>query len=330
MPRKLILTNSQSPGDVVMLTAAVRDLHALHPGEFLTDIRTPTPDLWLHNPHITPLHEREDGVEIIECHYPLIHQSNQRPYHFIHGFMEYLGEHLGVRIMPLLFKGDIHLSDEEKVAPFSGEAQIGGKPFWLIVCGGKFDFTIKWWEASRFQEVVDRFRGRIQFVQVGERDHHHPPLEHVIDLRAKTTLRELIRLVYHAQGVICPVTLIMHLAAAVETSFAGPPNRPCVVVAGGREPPHWEAYPFHQFLHTVGMLDCCADGGCWRSRAYPLGDGDLKDDPSSLCLDLTGKLPRCMDMITADAVVTAIEGYFAAGLYSYCRSLPNTFSTRTL
>ena len=39
---KLILRNSQSPGDIVMLTAAVRDLHACRPGQFLTDVRTPS------------------------------------------------------------------------------------------------------------------------------------------------------------------------------------------------------------------------------------------------------------------------------------------------
>ena len=32
--RKLILENSQSPGDIVMLTAALRDLHRCYPGTF--------------------------------------------------------------------------------------------------------------------------------------------------------------------------------------------------------------------------------------------------------------------------------------------------------
>ena len=119
-PRKFIFTNHQSPGDIVMLTAAVRDLHATFPGDFLTDVRTSCPDLWLHNPHLTPLTEDDPEAEVLPCHYPLIHQSNQRPYHFIHGFIEYLGERLGIRILPRQFKGDIHLSEEEKEAPFPG------------------------------------------------------------------------------------------------------------------------------------------------------------------------------------------------------------------
>ena len=42
----------------------------------------------------------------------------------------------------------------------------------------------------------------------------------MIDLVGKTSLRELIRLIYRADGVLCPVTLAMHLAAAVETRAA--------------------------------------------------------------------------------------------------------------
>ena len=105
----------------------------------------------------------------------------------------------------------------------------------------------------------------------------------------------------------------MHLAAAVEVKPGMPLNRPCVVVAGGREPPHFTAYPHHQFIHTVGALLCCDNGGCWKSRAVPLGDGDVNDRPDALCVDPVGTLPRCMDMITADDVIRRIELYFQGG-----------------
>lgn len=317
MARKLIFTNFQSPGDIVMLTAAVRDLHLCHPGEFVTDVRTSCPDLWLHNPWLTPLSESDPDVEVFPCHYPLIHRSNQLPYHFIHGFMEYIGERLGVRIFPRHFKGDIHLSEDERHGVWSFGKLLGDGVYWLIAAGGKFDFTVKWWDPARYQAVVDHFAGRIQFVQVGEKDHHHPPLNGVIDLRGKTTLRELLGLMHRAQGVVCPVTLHMHLAAAVDTSPGRPLNRPCVVIAGGREPPHWEAYPFHQFHHTVGMLECCALGGCWKCRVFPLGDGDSKDLLPALCADVVGSLPRCMDMISTEDVVRSIEKHFTSGLYSF-------------
>jgi ADP-heptose:LPS heptosyltransferase len=312
--RKLILKNSQSPGDILMLTAAVRDLHRSCPGQFLTDVRTPCPGLWEHNPHITKLSESDKSVQVIDCHYPLIHKSNHGPWHFLHGFTYFLADQLEIKIQPSEFRGDIHLSEREKSWISQVQEIAGGRvPFWIIVAGGKYDFTIKWWDVKRYQEVVNILSEKILFVQVGERRHYQPALENVIDLRGKTSLRQLVRLVYHSQGVLCPVTFAMHLAAAVPVKGGKPKNRPCVVVAGGREPPHWEAYPHHQFIHTVGALRCCDHGGCWKARTRPLGDGDKKDQPESLCVDVVGDLPRCMDMITPGEVVCRIERYFEGG-----------------
>jgi hypothetical protein len=88
-------------------------------------------------------------------------------------------------------------------------------------------------------------------------------------------------------------------------------------VAGGREPTQWEAYPHHQFIHTIGALPCCESGGCWKARAVPLGDGDVKDEARNRCDDLVGALPRCMDMISAEEVCRRIEMYFSGGAVRY-------------
>ena len=123
--RKLILTNYQAPGDIVMLTAAVRDLHRCYPGQFLTDVRTSCPALWAGNPHLTPLEAGDPDVTVVDCHYPLIHSSNDRPSHFLHGFIEFLNERLGLQIKPTFFRGDIHLSESEKAAPSEVEKITG-------------------------------------------------------------------------------------------------------------------------------------------------------------------------------------------------------------
>ncbi|MFQ5731659.1 MAG: glycosyltransferase family 9 protein [Planctomycetaceae bacterium] len=312
--RRLILRTFQSPGDVVMLSAAVRDLHTAHPGRFVTDVRTAADAVWEHNPHLTPLREGDPGVETLDMHYPLIHESNRRPYHFLHGYAQFLAQHLGVDVPVTQFRGDIFLSDPERRAPVRS-----GIPehFWIVVAGGKYDFTAKWWDPASFQSVVDHFRSRITFVQCGEAGHWHPRLSGVIDLVGRTDLREFIRLMYHADGVLCPVTLAMHLAAAVETKPGRLSHRPCVVVAGGREPAHWEAYPRHQFLSTNGALPCCAGGGCWKSRCQLVGDGDEKDrrnvceQPVDVGPDL--RIPRCMQMIKPADVIRRIELYFEGG-----------------
>ncbi len=332
--RKLILKNSQSPGDIVMLTAAVRDLHKSHPEKFLTDVRTPCGPLWENSPYLTEIKDEDPEAEHIDCDYPLIHRSNTSPYHFIHAFHQFLSERLKVRVEPTDFKGDIHLAPPEKrwISQVQEITRID-VPFWIVAAGGKKDFTIKWWDTQRFQKVVNHFKGRVLFVQIGEKGHHHPALQNVLDLRGKTDLRQVVRLMYHAQGVLCPVTMLMHLAAAVPTKPSRALNRACVVVAGGREPMQWEAYPHHQYIHTNGALMCCDNGGCWKARTVPLGDGDDKDKPDNLCVDVVTKeirgiggnkkavetypLPRCMDMITAEEVARRVEFYFTGGAAAY-------------
>jgi ADP-heptose:LPS heptosyltransferase len=320
-PKKLLLYSSQSPGDIVMLTAAIRDLHLSHPFKYVTAVDTSASAIWENNPYIGEVkHHKKDNkiildekAELIECHYPLINHCN-RPYHFIHGYVQYLEEVLGERIPVTDFKGDIHLSNEEK-SWISQVEETGYKGnFWIIVAGGKQDFSSKWWDPLRYQAVVDYFGGLVKFVQVGEAGHVHPKLSGVIDLVGKTDIRQLIRLVYHSIGVLSPVTFAMHLAAAVEVKPGNPRNRACVVVAGGREPPHWEAYPHHQFIHTNGALLCCDNGGCWTSRCQKIGDGDAKDYVNTCKLPvMVGPdllIPRCMDMITVDEVIRRINLYY--------------------
>lgn len=317
MRRKLIIHNFQSPGDIVMLTAAVRDLNKAHGSKFDIDVRTSCGHLWENNPHITHIDDKDPDAEIVTLGYDLIHSSNTNAYHFIHGFRKQLEKHLGLVIPAGDFKGDIHISDKEK--SWSSQIQdLTGKdtPFWIINAGGKTDYTCKWWDTSRYQQVVDALKDRVQFVQVGalEKNHNHEALSGVIDLRGKTDLRQLVRLVYHSSGIICPVTLLMHLAAAVEVRPGRClQSRPCVVIAGGREPVQWEAYPNHAYLHTQGKLPCCDKGGCWKSRVVPLDDGD-KSKNDSLCLvpvELKGGtvIPRCLDMISADDVVRHVNEY---------------------
>ena len=113
-----------------MLTAAVRDLHLCYPNQFETDVRSAGPELWENNPYVTPLVEGDPGVESIECSYPLINHANQRPYHCLHGFIEFLNETLQLSIKPTRFKGDIHLSAQE----LETRARIISQDLRCLVC----------------------------------------------------------------------------------------------------------------------------------------------------------------------------------------------------
>jgi len=311
---KVFIKNNQSPGDIVMLTAAVRDLKLAHP-DIEVGVKTAAGQIWENNPHINHTMKECDADRVIKAEYPLIQKSNQLPYHFIHGFRKDLEEKLNIKIPVTAFHGDIHLSDDEK-GWMSQVEEIGHKePFWIILAGGKYDFTAKWWNPHYYQRVVNKLSPEVKFVQCGSLDHWHPPLDNVINFLGKTDIRQFIRLVYHAQGVVCPVTFAMHLAAAVPMKEDKPKNRPCVVIAGGREPAQWEAYPHHRYLSTNGSLLCCDNGGCWKSRCEKVGDGDEKDE--NLCenpVQAFGvKIPKCMDMIKPDDVVRSVRQYFNGG-----------------
>ncbi len=197
--------------------------------------------------------------------------------------------------------------------------------FWIIMAGGKRDFTAKWWSPKYYQRVVDHFKGRITFVQCGEKGHWHPPLKNVVSLIGKTDLRQFIRLIYHSVGVVSPVTFAMHAAVAIECKH-GMLNRPAVIIAGGREPSQWEKYPNHRFMETTGALKCCDNGGCWKSRCQKVGDGDKKDTEEELCMHpvrLKGKInvPKCMFMIKPEDVIRAIEMYYLGGVLEYGSSI---------
>jgi hypothetical protein len=48
-----------------------------------------------------------------------------------------------------------------------------------------------------------------------------------------------------------------------------------------------------------------------------LGDGDQKDRPENLCVDVKDGLPHCMDMVTPGIVIQRIDSYFQGGAVRY-------------
>lgn len=338
--RKLIFKNFQGPGDIVMLTAAIRDLHRNFPGEFITDVRTTSMSLWENNPYVGVgnghmLDEEDPDVEVFDLGYPLINQSNDGPYHFSEAFTVELEKILDINIRDRLQKGDIHIGPHEDVYGWTERStwfkEYGLDPnveYWVIDAGHKHDFTAKFWGSKKFQKVVEMLQGKVQFVQIGHVAHVHPPLEGVVNLIGKTDDRQLIRLIWSASGVLTPVSYPMVLAAAIPVKHGtckGKQTRPCVVVAGGREPTAWQAYTNHQFIHTCGCLPCCDRGGCWASRVYPIGDGDHKDE-KHMCLNVVNdgdeEIPFCMHMITPEDVVRRIEMYHQF----YSEDKPKTYT----
>jgi len=288
-------------GDEVVFTGVVRELKRETGWQFR--VITDRPDLWVGNPHIEGIGEAEGEDQVLkENHCPPYHQMNHVPLHFLEQFLRNVRDALGLtgtyRVSK--FAGEVMPTPEEMLSPpFDLPPR-----YWIIVAGWKQGVPAKAWPTSFYQEVVDTLQGRIQFVQSGIRESWHPPLRHVTNVVGKTTLRQLIRLIFHAEGVLCPITSIMHLAAAIPAApLSGFAIRPCVVVAGGRESPHYINYPLHRVISTVGQLDCCAAGACGKSHFGP-GHCPL---PTAVDTEL---IPKCMTLIEPRDVVAAIEFYY--------------------
>ena len=64
--------------------------------------------------------------------------------------------------------------------------------------------------SDRSQAVVDHFKEPHSVCAVRREDaeaHTSPALDGVIDLVGKTDMRQVVRLMYHAHGTVCPVTM---------------------------------------------------------------------------------------------------------------------------
>jgi ADP-heptose:LPS heptosyltransferase len=318
-PKKILLLNRLAPGDILVMTNAIRDLQLAHPGKYQVDVRTPCNEIFNNNPYITKLQYSEDiyeqynqdfqkaerwkkhpkyntefigDVMVLDAHYPLIHKSGTLGSHFSEGHRQFLEDALEIVIPQTDLRPQIFLSQDEQawVSPARVKGGVEGK-YWVINAGSKDDVSLK--QYPYYQEVVNLLKDKITFIQIGQKAHNHKPLEGVIDMVGQTNLRELFRLIYRAEGVISCVSLPMHIAAAF--------SKPCVVVAGAREGTRWELYPNHQFLYVNGCLACAPYDGCWRGKP---------DD----CNNKKGGIPRCMLLIRPGDVAWAVQRYYEGGM----------------
>lgn len=316
-PRRIILIHKRAPGDTAVMTALPRDIHAAHPGAFEIGVDTNCMSLWENNPHVVPVKElkKRGTVEHIKLTYGKgIRDQNFETIHFLAYFHKDFEVQARTHVPLTLPYPDLHLSETEKTVPL-----INGR-YWAFLSGGKSDFTAKVWSSAYWQETIDQLVALgIPCVQIGGADkgHWHPEVKNVLNLVGKTSLRDMLRVLYHADGVICGVTGAMHMAAGLQ--------KPCVVLGGGREAWWWEAYVRenrglggadiaaklenpHRYLHTIGLLDCCQLYGCWKNKVVK-----THDDPS-VCKYPVIKpgqtVPKCLDMITPTHVIEAVMSYY--------------------
>lgn len=290
------MRQSQSPGDILTMTRAVADLKNTYP-EYLIDVRTPCPEIWENNPHLTRLEDADPEVEKYDITYDEINQSGFTGEHFMDAFRHDIEKKLGVQVIRYGNSPELWVSDLERTWINQVEVEFGWKgPFWILNAGWKPDNELKWY--PRWQEVVDLwndyFKGTVRICQIGSAAHQHPPLRGVYSLVGKTDLRQLIRLGWWAHGSLGPLSFQFVMSAAL--------RQPHVVVAGGKEGVRWHLYPHGRFVHTNGALKCCLWDGCW------------KGGKKGLCVDLLDEVPRCFRLIEPYMIVDAVKMYYQGGV----------------
>lgn len=306
-PIRVRLAHHLSPGDSLALSAAIRSLHTAYPGEYVVDLDCTARELYQNNPDVVKL--TEWGL-FGEVHYNSINKANEEPHHYLEAMCRGVSD-IVKRPVPLAVNRPVLvLSEAEK--EWSGpllEIAPEPVPFALVSCGHKRDYSCKGFGPSIAQEVVDHFRGRIQFAQIGTSNEVHPKLDGVVDLIDRTDIRGLARLAYHSQFGVGPVTLLQLIYAALSKSY--------LCMAGGREARSWLTFPSQIDLSAHGMLDCCRLTSCWKSRVVPLGDNSPGD--RSLCslpVVMSGgeTIPRCHQLVGSGGIVAAIDRLIAGGV----------------
>ena len=242
-------------GDDLLCTAVARELKKRGAGRIVMLSRHPS--LFQNNPDIHAVYRRGyptagrrryAGYSTIIPQYarydPLTDKDFNPRAHFIETMCGMAGISGELEIKPY-----IHLTDDEKRNGNLVSRQL------VIHTGGLTGdgrMMNKEWCEGRFQNVVDRLRGEVNFVQLG--NSYEPPLTGVFDLRGKTTLRESAGILSQSMAFIGLAGFQMHLARAVDCRG--------VIVYGGREDPAVSGYECNENLQ--GLPPCAP---CWqRSR----------------------------------------------------------------
>lgn len=336
LPRRIIFHNRQAIGDILMFTCAIRDFKRAFP-DVEVQVRSTAMHIWDFNKHLnretwvnavdplrfksgknkpTPaemesLNRQAIEVAIKEDKPVLIYigpgkltnASNRKDLHFANAYRISMETMLGVQISQGPIRPDIYMTESEYTAP-----PIIEPPYWLITAGEKGDWTCKTFPFAKWQEVVEKLP-QIKFVQLGAKGHKHPQLrgDNVVNFIGETQnpnfgIRMLFNLFNNCEGSMGLVSFQMHLAAAF--------NKPCITIAGAREPVHFTRYPGQGgYLATDGCLPCTKN-----SKDVPTACWYCKIERCPYHNKYEGQeVPLCADLITSDDVVSAVLRYYNGG-----------------
>ncbi|MHC4712983.1 MAG: glycosyltransferase family 9 protein [Planctomycetota bacterium] len=294
-PYRVVLWNHQKLlGDRILMTPLVRDLAKTYPRwRLVVDVEDDA--IWRENPHVeqivTPGQAVEGKVDFTFNVGPgkATQGSRTNAIHVTRAFAHSWILQTGMPLQDGPFKPDLHLSEAEAAwRPIEGD-------YWVLNCDTA-NMGSKRWVAKRWRELVAGPLQGIRFVQVGLAHDARIDLgdePNVISLLGKTSIRQLFSIVAGSIGCISLISSLQHIAAAFD--------KPAVILAGGREPRSFCAYPAQAHIDRIGYLKCCETRACWKNSI-------------EACVDKSDDVPRCMRMIVVREVADAVENYYAGGV----------------
>ena len=323
----VFLNDKQRLGDILAMTAGVRDFARAYPNVKL-GVKTGSYHIWDNNPYVDPGFQEESAFVNVGLKW-LTNKSNQVNWHMVNSFRLSMEVELGVKIDAGFTRPDVWMSREEVE-----RKPIVEGPYWIITTGGEPGWPAKMYPMDRWQFVVDELKDQIQFVQLQLKGDPLPKLKNVVDLVGKTEdpetgIRDLINVFYHSQGSVGLVSMHMHMSAAFDN--------PCVVVAGAREPAWFTQYIGHRYLDTLGLLPCSVNHdprndsyfqvGCWKTSLESCLERQGSSGMNPVLHGEEENTPPCVEIIEPKKVIEAIEFYYKGPhpRLKYQEKMPNRF-----
>lgn len=287
---KIMLHTNNHLGDVVIMSAVIANLKACYPDiEFGIDTKPCYMDVFNNNPFISYLNPYECDYNL-ECVYAPFSQRTANGGSCIKAFTRNAFNSVNM----VLGRNEFCMvKTTADLYPEKTENKYGEYCIINANCQKCSETKAYPW----YQDIVDS-RPDIKFIQIGgaeERD-ITSDLTRVIDLRGKTTVKELIALTMHAKWVISPPSAVVHIASAF-------PNVKTIVLSGAREPVELTQYP-----NTTHLTSVCVDG--WHRNKGCMKFFMRKID-SRTCeraiIEKGRKYPQCMHRIKKEDVCALLN-----------------------
>lgn len=278
LPRKILLTTNNHLGDSVALTAALHDAKKAFP-DFQFDYDGKYGDVFRGNPDITRFSRREpyDEIRVTYAGSQRTGDGGNLCEAASKSLSMQLGALTGIFYQKRHSTPYLHLTKDEKTHDFHI-----GKPYCVLNTNSQNRSEVK--AYPHYQRMIDILneKGITPVLIGGDRGRDiTEELHGCVDLRLKTTQRELFSLVYQCELVISPSSGVIHIGAAFRKRML------CII--GARESPVITRYPNCTMLTSKcrrGFDECHA---CMRF--YLHGDHKACED----VVEMNGKpYARCM------------------------------------